>query len=107
MTHSYFLVTNDESTIPADGDFCGFNNCRSIKHSFTVRSEEAQTVYLSAHTWPLRTYPHSCKMNDDFEYYGAALAKHYFHFTDRNTGTNYPGDDYWYYWNSRISMNPF
>ena len=27
MKHSYFLITNDDSTTQADGPYCSFNNC--------------------------------------------------------------------------------
>jgi hypothetical protein len=38
MTQSYFLVTDDDSPIKANGPFCKHNNCQSTKHTFTVKS---------------------------------------------------------------------
>jgi hypothetical protein len=40
LKQSYFLVVNDNTTRPAEGPFCGFNNCQSAYHKFTVKSEE-------------------------------------------------------------------
>ena len=59
MAQDYFLVTDDTSTLPADGPYCEAG-CERTKHTFTLRSEATQTVYLSAHTWPERTYPEGC-----------------------------------------------
>ena len=76
MKQATYLVLDDSSTLEADGPFCNFNRCTSIKHTFTVISEETQTVYLSAHTWHLRTYPRDCQVDAAKRFYGPAIANH-------------------------------
>lgn len=46
MKQSFFLVTDDDS--------------QTGQHSFTVKAAQAQTIFLSSHTWPIRTYPEDC-----------------------------------------------
>ena len=79
MQHTYYLVKDDDQ---ASG----------TKHEFTLTSLEDQTVYLSAHTWPVRTHPRDCIVKDGY-YAGAAAARHEFQFESQNTDTRYPGDD--------------
>ena len=88
MTQATFLVLDDTSTLKADGPFCNFNGCSSIKHSFTVRSEERQTVYMSAHTWHLRTYPRECQVDATYHFYGPAIAQHHLQFKEKNRFAN-------------------
>ena len=66
MQHTYYLVKDDDQ---ASG----------TKHEFTLTSLEDQTVYLSAHTWPVRTHPRDCIVKDGY-YAGAAAARHEFQF---------------------------
>ena len=62
LAQTYFLVLDDDTTrTPVITSTClGRNNCLSALHKFTVTVTEAQTIYMSAHTWPLRTYPQDC-----------------------------------------------
>ena len=31
-------------------------------HTFTLKSGVAQDIYVSVHTWPARSYPHTCQV---------------------------------------------
>jgi hypothetical protein len=107
MKQSYFLVTNDNTTRTAEGPFCGFNNCQSAYHKFTVKSEEDQTVYLSTHTWPIRSYPRSCVVEGN-QYAGPGAARHYTRFADKNdSNTRYTGDRTWWTYGESIGLDGF
>ena len=62
LTHSYFLIQNDKSTTKCDYMY-NSDNCAA--HTFTVKSVEAQKLYISVNTWDSRTYPTSCLYNPD------------------------------------------
>ena len=31
-------------------------------HTFTLKSGATQDIYVSVHTWPARSYPHTCQV---------------------------------------------
>ena len=91
MEHTYFLVLDDNSNNPATGPFCG-SHC--TMHKFTVRANESQTVHLSAHSWPLRTYPTDCLLTNGYKS-GANEARHYVRFVGKDSNINYTGQGSW------------
>ena len=57
MHRSHFLMFNDTSEYKGRLPWCG-SDCSL--HEFFLTSEIEQTVYISAHTWPQRSYPAEC-----------------------------------------------
>jgi len=55
--HQYFAKFNDDSGKPGRYSWCG-SWCKM--HSFSLKSDVHQSVYIVAHTWPDRSYPASC-----------------------------------------------
>ena len=83
MAQTFFLVTDDE-TRRSPENFHFRDNCGSALHKFTLQFTEAQTVYMSAHTWPLRSYPRDCLKDESDKFVGAGAATHYFIFKEKN-----------------------
>ena len=59
-SQSYFLATNDDSADSPNPVRGEEGVAGGSRHTFTVTSPVAQTVYLNAHTWPARSYPDDC-----------------------------------------------
>lgn len=57
MEHQHFAKFNDDSGQPGTYSWCR-SQCK--KHNFTIKTKEAQKVYIVAHTWPQRSYPGEC-----------------------------------------------
>jgi len=112
MKHSFFLIENDVSNTEADGPFCGFNGCSSIKHTFTVKSPTTQTVYMSTYTWPVRTYPRDCqtiKKSGNTYLDDVATAKHQIQFKDKdkNNPVSHPLKNVWLSWQEEVQLEGF
>ena len=70
MKQSYFLGTDDYLNFSfAKGPYSHF---LAKRHEFTLTSPVDQKVYISAHTWSLKTYPKDCLSSQ-----GPQTAKHY------------------------------
>ena len=59
LKHSYFLRLNDDGSGAVDGTtpWCG---PKCTKHTMTVKSDVAQTIYVSGNTWLDQGLPDSC-----------------------------------------------
>ena len=87
MKQSFYLVQGDTS---ADG-----------KHEFTVKATENQTVYLTGHVWPQRSYPDRCTATSAGVHsilYNGKAANHW-------ERTRYAGDNTWYSWSTAGGQN--
>ena len=82
MTQSYFLVTDDDTAGNPNPNRRTLWGTERSKHVFTITSPVDQTIYISAHTWPLRSYPHDCRGAD-----GPQTSVHYVIVTDKDGGT--------------------
>jgi hypothetical protein len=107
MKQSYYLVKDDNTTVGASSPFCGsINGCTSNRHEFTIRANETQTVYLSAFTWPTRSYPKSCVVADGY-YAGPADATHMLYFRSKDDSKDFPGARTWMQFGQSTEFNGF
>ena len=58
MHEAHILVQDDQADSPGSFEYCG-STC--TRHEYYVNSEVAQTLYISAHTWPGQTYTKACR----------------------------------------------
>jgi hypothetical protein len=61
MKQSYFLVVDDDTADNQNPNRKTMWGKNRSQHIFTVESPEDQKVYISAHTWPTRSYPNDCR----------------------------------------------
>jgi hypothetical protein len=79
--HSHFLVIDDETTSatsPGSLYYCG-SSCSN--HDFTVRSNVAQTVHVTAYLHDERSYPTDCSFKTNY-----SAAWYNFSGSNRQTG---------------------
>jgi len=107
LKQAYYLVEDDDTALRANSGttFCGSlaNDCGSYRHEFTVSSPVKQTIYLNTYAWPERSYPGDC--TTDWEFSTSTRA----HLTlyRGSDGTEYEGDNTWYFWRDHNFMPSF
>jgi hypothetical protein len=100
-------VKDDNTTRSAQSPFCNsINGCTSNRHQFTVRANETQTVYLSSYTWPNRSYPYSCIV-DNGAYAGPATSTHMLYFRSKDNSKSFDGDRTWMQFTQSTEFNGF
>ena len=60
MHEAHFLILGDDTlkdNSPGEWLWCG-ETC--TRHEFELKSADAQTLYISAHTWPNHSYQDEC-----------------------------------------------
>ena len=58
MWRSHWLKLDDKTNSPGKSSWCG-KTC--TRHEFTLKSEVAQNIIVSANAWQDRGYPNKCK----------------------------------------------
>ena len=68
LKHSYFLRLNDDGSKAEAGTlpWCG---SKCTKHTLTVKSDVAQTIYVSGNTWLDQGFPDSCLKKSKKKHY--------------------------------------
>ena len=107
LTHSYFLIQDDSSTAGCDGKS---NSANCVGHKFTVKSVEAQKLYISMNTWDSRTYPTSCLYNPETKSWadwgGPENAYHYYQIRSKKSDGSYTVLKDWKYYKFSTEIDP-
>ena len=68
MSHDHFLMLDDQ-TKDSPGEWPEVCGSKCILHKMTVKSDTAQKVWVTLHTWDERNFPQQCKRERKTEHY--------------------------------------
>ena len=75
MSSAKFMKLNDESQKTSPGIWEGMCGEECTRHTLTLKSDIAQTVYLTAHTWNDRGIPDRCTDSDNEKFHAIMVNK--------------------------------